>query len=686
MIARKVLLLEEKMKWIGVSVSLIATTATTTLFGTFTAAQDPTACQCNGNTARMSAMIPPLDVTVSDLTYPNIALEAAYIALSLIPGTGGEPHKIAMVGAAMYETYAVFEDTAFDPDDVNDDNDTDMGMDMDDDDDDWKPLTSEGQALKDSMPMTDMMTIEELVGYASYDAMRRVLMSTPDQIELLDEKMTALGYDPALALNNPTSSIVMAVLMKYSLGPMPDYVPMNPASTILIDAECETLVDSTKWQAQCMPTPDGGTCMSQQIPFGPFYDAKLITDDGNRTVRDRMAGIIPQPPTGVELETQHALALEASSTLDDTAKFMSEFFQPNAALRIGMLVVNEAEARNLDLEDSILTNFATLGAMRDSVAGSVTVKLDEDTVRPLTTIQCENRGEVLTTWNRPYMGVHEYVNSDNELWRPYLQTPPFPGYTSGHAGAAGAGTTILNKLFNDGMFMSNNCPTQMEGMSRTEPRITDPTAPGYIAGMTDVANTGPDTVGYAPGQDINLCFTSFTDFANQLAESRLFGGIHIPIDNDIGLAWGRHIGEVFYSNIIEDDVDDSSMVPSSAPVEVGSMVPGPPVGDDSSMPSSVPGDGGGSMVPMPPTDTMTMEPTDMGGDGDDSSSPSASPEAGSGPMPPTPTIQTLAPTESTTEEVTDEEPSSMAFAVTMTMFRGNFVLFLVSSLLLYALE
>ena len=74
-------------------------------------------------------------------------------------------------------------------------------------------------------------------------------------------------------------------------------------------------------------------------------------------------------------------------------------------------------------------------------------------------------------------------------WRPYLPTPNFPGYVSGHASTSGAAAAVLGAFF------------------------------------PDRAN------------ELRQC-------AVQAAESRMIGGIHFRADNDVGLELGRRVAEV----------------------------------------------------------------------------------------------------------------------------------------------
>lgn len=78
---------------------------------------------------------------------------------------------------------------------------------------------------------------------------------------------------------------------------------------------------------------------------------------------------------------------------------------------------------------------------------------------------------------------------------PYLLTPPFPAYVSGHATASGAAAEVLSAYF--------------------------------------------------PGQTQQLLA-----LADEAAQSRLFGGIHFPSDNEQGLRLGREIGQRVLARVI----------------------------------------------------------------------------------------------------------------------------------------
>ena len=85
---------------------------------------------------------------------------------------------------------------------------------------------------------------------------------------------------------------------------------------------------------------------------------------------------------------------------------------------------------------------------------------------------------------RPVQAIRRTIDAN---WSPLIPTPPFPGYVSGHSTTSGAASVVLGALF--------------------------PAHAGRLAELADEA-----------------------------AISRLYGGIHCPIDNDTGMALGRRVG------------------------------------------------------------------------------------------------------------------------------------------------
>ena len=102
-----------------------------------------------------------------------------------------------------------------------------------------------------------------------------------------------------------------------------------------------------------------------------------------------------------------------------------------------------------------------------------------------------------------------------EEWHPYSPyvfiTPPFPGYTSGHATVSGACAKIL-ELYTGSDFY------------------------GAVERRSCCALTETDA-----GGSVELDLPTFSATAEMAARSRAMGGYHIPIDNDVGLRVGREL-------------------------------------------------------------------------------------------------------------------------------------------------
>jgi PAP2 superfamily len=93
-----------------------------------------------------------------------------------------------------------------------------------------------------------------------------------------------------------------------------------------------------------------------------------------------------------------------------------------------------------------------------------------------------------TYWSlRPVTAIRRLI--PDPVWLPYITTPPFPSYVSGHSTTSGAASTVLASFF--------------------------------------------------PGQADEL-----NAMADEAAVSRLYGGIHFSSDNETGLELGRRIGAV----------------------------------------------------------------------------------------------------------------------------------------------
>lgn len=106
-------------------------------------------------------------------------------------------------------------------------------------------------------------------------------------------------------------------------------------------------------------------------------------------------------------------------------------------------------------------------------------------------------------WNyiRPVTVINEYIE---KTWSPFLQTPPFPEYTSGHSTITGCAATVLTHLFGDNFAFTDTSDLRYIGMQRD--------------------------------------FTSFYQAADECSISRVYGGIHYRLTVNRSSILGRDLG------------------------------------------------------------------------------------------------------------------------------------------------
>ena len=103
---------------------------------------------------------------------------------------------------------------------------------------------------------------------------------------------------------------------------------------------------------------------------------------------------------------------------------------------------------------------------------------------------------------RPETLINQHIDDE---WKPVLQTPPFPEYTSGHSVVSGAASTTLTSIFGDNF------------------SFEDDTELPYGLPMRK--------------------FESFNKAAEEAAISRMYGGIHYRAAVEVGLKQGRNLGQ-----------------------------------------------------------------------------------------------------------------------------------------------
>jgi len=109
---------------------------------------------------------------------------------------------------------------------------------------------------------------------------------------------------------------------------------------------------------------------------------------------------------------------------------------------------------------------------------------------------------------RPETVINQNID---ENWKPLLQTPPFPEYTSGHSVLSTVAATVLTSIFGDNFAFTDDTELQF--------------------GLP------------------NRSFKSFIEAAKEAAMSRFYGGIHYRAAIENGMVEGKNVGDFVVSKL-----------------------------------------------------------------------------------------------------------------------------------------
>ena len=111
---------------------------------------------------------------------------------------------------------------------------------------------------------------------------------------------------------------------------------------------------------------------------------------------------------------------------------------------------------------------------------------------------------------RPVTVIKDLIDKD---WMPFLQTPPFPEYTSGHSTITASAATVLTKLYRDNLAFEDSSDYKYIGLKRK--------------------------------------FNSLHEAAAECSMSRVYGGIHYVISVNTGAEMGKQVGGFVVKKLIE---------------------------------------------------------------------------------------------------------------------------------------
>jgi hypothetical protein len=429
----------------------------------------------------------------------NVALSWNRAALEAVRQTRIGPPIVAralhVLHAAMYDAWAAHGDLAFGR------RLGDMAR---------RPLADRTQAAR-----------REAVSFAAHRALVDLF---PSQATAAAKLMGELGYDPqAIGPEGSPSAVgVLAARTVLALRrgdganqlgdlgagpgqaaePYGDWTGYRPVNDLM------RLVDPNRWQP--LPTPDGA---GQRFLVPHWGLVAPFALEAGWELRPRG----PRRHPGPGFLVQAAQLLAGSAGLTDEHKAIAEYWAdgPGSETPPGhwCLLAQEVSARDgHSLDEDVRLFFALTGALLDAGIACWDAKRAYDSVRPVTAIRFLFAGQEVSAWGGPGLGTRRIRG---EEWQPYIATPPFPEYVSGHSTFSAAAATVLARFTGSDRFGAS--VTIPAGSSRVEP-------------------------GSTPAADVVLSWPTFTDAASQAGRSRRYGGIHFKKGDLVGRALGALVG------------------------------------------------------------------------------------------------------------------------------------------------
>lgn len=366
---------------------------------------------------------------------------------------------------------------------------------------------------------------KQAISYASYQAL---IFVYPESQEWLAGEMRKLGYDPGLVSTDRTmpagvGNLAAQAVIEYrrhdganQFGdeagcdgvPYSDYTyyqPFNPPDKI---------IDPDRWQPITFTRPDG-TKFTPGFLTPHWYRVKPFVLESSAQFRPG-----PPPKTTTDdatLRKEADQVLAYNIGLTNHQKAVVEFMRdgPRSTGQSGhwLRFAQDVSRRDKhDLDKDVKMYFVVANVANDAFISCWETKRFYDSSRPWTLIRYYHKGETIKGWAGPEGGVKDMPAEEWHPYSPYVFiTPPFPGYTSGHATVSGT------------------CSKSLELFTGTDEY-------GFIEQRKHCELTEK-----VAGDVMTLDLPTWSATAEMAALSRALGGYHIPIDNNVGLRVGREI-------------------------------------------------------------------------------------------------------------------------------------------------
>ncbi|MBO0913732.1 vanadium-dependent haloperoxidase [Streptomyces laculatispora] len=380
--------------------------------------------------------------------------------------------------------------------------------------------TQLGDDLRQPYHKRTLANRKTAINYAAYDALNYLY---PEFKSDFDAKMMALGMDPANTSRDTRTSAGVAHTacdaviadrrtdgsnQENAFADTTGYTAFNPPQD-LAALDKSTVLDPVRW-----------TPLSTNGVVPPFVTPQW---GGMKpfAIKDPAAFQPPPPPAygSAKLKADIKTMMDYNANLTDRRKVVSEYWLENRETPAGhqnkwAQYISRRDHNTLD-ED--VKMFFTLNlAMADAGIVAWKSKVRYDYARPITVIRYSRSGHQVSGYAGRGKGTQTIAG---ETWLPYVTTPPFASYVSGHAMWGGTAAESLKLWTGSDKFGASF--TAKAGSSVYEPGLT-------------------------PASDVTLKWDTLSQAATEDGMSRVYGGGHWTFDVVEGQKLGRTVAKTAF--------------------------------------------------------------------------------------------------------------------------------------------
>eukprot|EP01120_Amphizonella_sp_Union-15-10_P008169 TRINITY_DN287_c0_g4_i1.p2 TRINITY_DN287_c0_g4~~TRINITY_DN287_c0_g4_i1.p2 ORF type:complete len:591 (-),score=35.91 TRINITY_DN287_c0_g4_i1:113-1885(-) len=436
---------------------------------------------------------------------------------------GGEPHKraYAVLTEAMYDAWCAYQLLTCDP-------------------------ASGIRTI--ALLFQTRENVEKSISFAAYSVASNIYGSHgPLAQKAVDDALIQLGYDVSeknkrsLLSAAGVGNVVGHLVIKWREGDGSNqygkvrqsnganysdytyYFPKNDPMPAVGRSDCTKLRSIVHWQPATSMGRNGP--VSQNYTFSHFARIRPFSFPFSEF-------LLAPPPSGPYTQSDSEWLdkiydlVNVSSDLDDYKKIVASLWSFDVFQRENNFIADIVQTLKYSLSKTVKLLLMIGEVSLDSQTAELFSKRFYDHARPPTAIQCSLGNKNVYSRLGFYLG-NGLIPASN--WSTYL--PNFivvftnSEYISGGVMFYGSVMKIL-ELATGRTRYSGPTFSFAPGSHPYEGKIDDPTNPGYVAGLTDVPNTGVGTKGYVPATQINVTFSTWEDVTLSVLNGRLYMGIH----------------------------------------------------------------------------------------------------------------------------------------------------------------